>query len=68
MGLELSDEFQSILNDVTVESRNYTEFGNYSLERMGLDIESLKREFSPELKIYQNNVPKGEKIAVKIKG
>jgi len=68
MGLELSDEFQSILNDVTVESRNYTEFGNYSLERMGLDIESLKREFAPELKIYQNNVPKGEKIAVKVKG
>lgn len=68
MGLELSDEFQAILNDVTAESRNYTGFGNYSLERMGLDIESLKREFAPDLKTYQNNVPKGEKITVKIKG
>ena len=68
MGLELSDEFCKILDDVTVESRNYTGFGNYSLERMGVDIESLKREFAPDLKAYQNNVPKSEKIAVKVKG
>jgi len=68
MGLELSDEFHKILKDVTVESRNYTGHGNYSLDRMGVDVESLKKEYAPDLKAYQNNVPKGEKMAVKVKG
>jgi len=44
MGLELSDEFLKILADVTVESRNYNGQGNYSLGRMGVDIDSLKHE------------------------
>jgi len=65
MGLELSDDFQRILAEVTVESRNYTGHGDYSLERMGEDIESLKREFAPDLKAYQNNVPMATKMAVK---
>jgi len=68
MGLELTDEFHNILKEVTVESRNYTGYSHYSLERMGEDIESLKREFAPDLKAYQNNVLKGEKLATKVKG
>ena len=68
MGLELTDEFHNILKEVTVESRNYTGYSHYSLERMGEDIESLKREFAPDLKAYQNNVPKGETLATKVKG
>lgn len=68
MGLEISEEFSKILDEVTVESRNYTGHGNYSLERMGVDIESLKKEFAPDLKDYQNGVPKAEELAVKVKG
>ena len=68
MGLEISGVFKEILNEVTVESRNYTGHGSYSLERMGLDIESLKKEFAPDLKAYQNNVPRAEELAVKVKG
>jgi len=68
MGLELSDDFHKILYDVAVNSRNYTGHGNYSLDRMGVDIESLKKEFSPDLKAYQNNVPKAENLVVKGKG
>ncbi len=59
---------QKILYDVAVESRNYTDHGNYSLDRMGVDIESLKKEFSPDLKAYQNNVPKAENLVAKVKG
>lgn len=68
MGLELSNEFLEILSDVTVESRNYTGYGHYSLDKMGVDIESLKKEYAPDLAAYQNNVPKSEKVAVKVKG
>jgi len=67
MGMEISDDFQKILAEVTVESRNYTGHGDYSLERMGEDIESLEREFAPLLKAYQNNVPMAVKMAVKAK-
>jgi len=34
---------------------------------MGVDVESLKKEFSPDLKAYQNNVPKAENLVVKVK-
>lgn len=67
MGLELSDEFLQILKDVTIESRQFTGHGNYPLERMGVDVESVKKEFAPALKAYQNNVPKAEKLVVKVK-
>lgn len=66
MGLELSEEFLHILGEVTVESRNYTAYGHYSLDKMGVDIDSLKKEFAPDIKAYQNNVPKQKQTDVKI--
>ena len=67
-GYEVSNEFQHILDEVTVESRNYTGFGNYSMDKMGVEIDSLKVEFAPDIKAYRNNVPVEEHAAVKAKG
>ncbi len=67
-GLEVSNEFHHVLEEVTVESRNYTGFGNYSMDKMGVEIDSLKMEFAPDIKAYKNNVPVEEHAAVKAKG
>jgi hypothetical protein len=68
MGLDLSPEFHEILGDVTDESRNYTGHGHYSLEKMGVDLESLKQEFAADLEIYRNQVLENEEMAVLVKG
>ena len=68
LGLKVTQEFHQILKEVTIESRNYSGYGNYSIGRMGVDISSIKEEFAPDIKAYQNNVPKEEYEPVKVKG
>lgn len=52
-GLPITEEFLEVLKEVTVESRNYNGHGNYSLERMGVTSESLRKEFAPYLAVYE---------------
>ncbi len=51
-GLEVDEGFRQVLKDITVESRNYTGHGHYSLKKMGVSVESLKEEFAPYIACY----------------
>jgi hypothetical protein len=62
-GLELSNEYLQVLEDVTVESRNYTGQGNYSVSRMGIDLESIVEEFAPAIEEYKKQLQVRERIA-----
>jgi len=51
-GLDLSNEFQDILEEETINSRQFTSENNYSLHHMDLDIDMIKDEFAPALAVY----------------
>ncbi len=53
-GLDLSEDFQEILKEETINSRQYTSANNYSLEHMDLQVDSIKKEFSSALEGYKN--------------
>jgi len=55
-GLEMTDEFASVLSEATGKSRHYKSNNPYSLSEMGLDEDTVNAEFLPVLKEYEFNV------------
>ncbi|MCJ7733245.1 MAG: sulfotransferase [Anaerolineales bacterium] len=51
-GLDLSKHFLDILAAETIKARNFTGNGHYLLDQMGIDVESIKKEFAPLLEVY----------------
>jgi len=51
-GLDLSDEFQEILEEETINSRQYTSENSYSLEHMDQSVDLIIKEFGPALQVY----------------
>lgn len=51
-GLNLSEEYEKILEDETTEARNYMGKNHYPLSEMDLDLEKLKQEYEHILKDY----------------
>jgi hypothetical protein len=52
-GLDLSEEFQEILDEETINSRQYAGGNKYSLEHMGQRVDLIKEEFKSALQVYE---------------